>query len=74
MTTGVTAPVEAPLVSIDDIRTAAARLAGVALRTPLLAFGTAGPGGPRVLLKAESLQPVGAFKIRGAYNAMAFLS
>src|SRR4029079_5269669 len=30
--------------------------------------------GPRVLLKAESLQPVGAFKIRGAYHAMASLS
>ena len=65
---------EAPLVSIDDVRQAAAGLAGVALRSPLLAFGTAGPGGPRVLLKAESLQPVGAFKIRGAFHAIASLS
>jgi threonine dehydratase len=64
----------APLVSIDDIRAAAANLAGVAIRTPLLQFGTAGPGGPRVLLKAESLQPIGAFKIRGAYHAIASLS
>ena len=65
---------EAPLVSIEDVRGAAANLAGVAIRTPLVAFGTGGPGGPRVLLKAESLQPIGAFKIRGAYHAMASLT
>ena len=65
---------EAPLVSIDDVRRAAANLAGVAIRTPLIPFGTAGPHGPRVLLKAESLQPIGAFKIRGAYHAIATLS
>jgi threonine dehydratase len=62
------------LVSIEDVRRAAANLAGVSLRTPLLAFGTAGIGGPQVLLKAESLQPIGAFKIRGAYHAIASLS
>ena len=62
------------LVSLDDIRRAAANLAGVALRTPLIPFGTAGPEGPRVLLKAESLQPIGAFKIRGAYHAIASLA
>lgn len=66
--------VEAPLVSIDDVRRAAAGLAGVAIRSPLLPFGTAGAGGPRVLLKAESLQAVGAFKIRGAFHAIASLS
>jgi threonine dehydratase len=65
---------EPALVTIEDIRRAAGTLAGVALRTPLLAFGTAGPGGPQVLLKAESLQPIGAFKIRGAYHAIASLS
>ena len=54
----------------------AERLRGVALRTPLLAFGPTptDPGGPRAWLKAESLQPIGAFKIRGAYNALAQLS
>ena len=62
------------LVSLDDIRRAAANLAGVAIRTPLVAFGTAGPRGPRVLLKAESLQPIGAFKIRGAYHAISTLT
>ena len=65
---------EAPLVTIDDVRRAAANLAGVAVRTPLLRFGTAGPGGPPVLLKAESLQPIGAFKIRGAYHAISTLT
>jgi threonine dehydratase len=60
-----------PLVGIEDIREAALRLRGIAIRTPLVPF-SAGP--PRVLLKAESLQPIGAFKIRGAYNAIAQLS
>jgi len=68
------AALEAPLVTIDNVRRAASTLAGVALRTPLLAFGTAGPGGPPVLLKAESLQPIGAFKIRGAYHAISTLT
>lgn len=62
------------LVSLDDIRRAAANLAGVAIRTPLIPFGTAGEGGPRVLLKAESLQSIGAFKIRGAYHTIASLT
>lgn len=65
---------EAPLVTIDDVRRAAANLPGVAIRTPLVGFGTAGEGGPRVLLKAESLQPIGAFKIRGAYHTVASLT
>ena len=58
-------------VTIDDIRAAAARLRGIALETPLISFTT--PDGQPVLLKAESLQPVGAFKIRGAFNAIASL-
>ncbi len=62
---------QAPLVSIDDIRAAARILEGVALRTPLVGFGTPPT---RHYLKAESLQPIGAFKIRGAYVAVAGLS
>ena len=58
-------------VTLDDIRAAAVRLDGVALVTPLVPFTT--PDGRSVLLKAELLQPVGAFKIRGAYNAIASL-
>ncbi|HUP54677.1 MAG TPA: threonine/serine dehydratase, partial [Methylomirabilota bacterium] len=45
-----------------------------AIRTPLVPFGTAGADGPPLLLKAESLQPIGAFKIRGAYHAIASLT
>ncbi|HEY8868231.1 MAG TPA: threonine/serine dehydratase [Candidatus Limnocylindrales bacterium] len=62
---------EPALVDLEAIRRAAAVLDGVALRTPLLPFGT---GARRHFLKAESLQPIGAFKIRGAYNAIASLS
>ncbi|MBI3745590.1 MAG: threonine/serine dehydratase [Chloroflexi bacterium] len=58
------------MVTLEDIRAAAVRLDGIALRTPLVEYA-AGP--PRILLKAESLQPIGAFKIRGAYNAIAQL-
>jgi len=60
------------LVSIDAIRAAALRIAPIAMRTPLVraAFpGVSGCGtGREVWLKAESLQPIGAFKIRGAAN------
>lgn len=60
------------LVSIDEIRAAAQRIAGIAMRTPLVRApfsGVAGPGtGREIWLKAESLQPTGAFKIRGAAN------
>ena len=60
-----------PLVDIDAVRAAAATLHGVAVRTPLVPFG---PAAERRYLKAESLQPIGAFKIRGAYNAVASLT
>ena len=60
------------LVSIDEIRAAAARIAGIAVKTPLVRApfpGVAGRGaGREIWLKAESLQPIGAFKIRGAAN------
>ena len=60
-----------PLVGIEAIRAAALTLEGVATRTPLVPFG---PPAERRLLKAESLQPIGAFKIRGAYVAVASLT
>ncbi|HET6744333.1 MAG TPA: threonine/serine dehydratase [Candidatus Limnocylindria bacterium] len=56
------------LVTIDEIREAAARIRGAATRTPLLRWDE------RTWLKPESLQPVGAFKMRGAYNAIASLT
>jgi threonine dehydratase len=59
------------LVSIDEIRAAAAGLDGVALRTPLVPFPRTWP---QLLLKPESLQPTGSFKLRGAYTAISALS
>jgi threonine dehydratase len=56
------------LVTLEEIREAAARIRGVAVHTPLLSWDE------RTWLKPESLQPVGAFKMRGAYNAVASLT
>src|SRR5437016_12543486 len=53
------------VVTAEDVREAAARLAGVAVRTPLRFVESLG-----AYLKLESLQPIGAFKLRGAYNAI----
>jgi threonine dehydratase len=62
-------------VGIDDIRAAAARLAGVAHRTPVLTSHTLDARtGATVFLKAENYQRMGAFKFRGAYNRLAMLS
>jgi threo-3-hydroxy-L-aspartate ammonia-lyase len=61
---------EPALVSLAQIRAAAETLRGIALRTPLVVFG---PPERHQFLKAESLQPIGAFKIRGAYVAVAGL-
>jgi threonine dehydratase len=57
------------LVSLDDIRAAATRIRGVAVRTPLLEVRASGVLG----LKCENFQPGGAFKIRGACNMIAQL-
>jgi len=59
------------LVELPAIRAAAETLRDIAARTPLVPFGRPER---RQLLKAESLQPIGAFKLRGAYNAAAGLS
>jgi threonine dehydratase len=60
------------LISIDTIREAAARIAPIAMKTPLVCADfkdQSGYGTSReIWLKAESLQPIGAFKIRGAAN------
>ncbi|ABK71282.1 threonine ammonia-lyase [Mycolicibacterium smegmatis] len=57
------------LVTLDDISGAAARIAADIVRTPLLAADWGDPRCP-LWLKAETLQPIGAFKIRGAFNAL----
>jgi threonine dehydratase len=58
-----------------DVEAAAARIAGVANRTPVVRSRTLDEQvGARIFLKAENLQRVGAFKFRGAYNRVAQLS
>lgn len=64
-----------PPVTLDDVRDAAARLKGVAHRTPVLRSRTLDARvGAEVFLKCENHQRVGAFKFRGAYNAVSRLS
>jgi threonine dehydratase len=62
------------LPTSDDIDRAAERIAGVALRTPLLTSPVLDAlTGARVFLKAETLQRTGSFKFRGAYNKISSL-
>src|SRR6185312_9559644 len=62
---------EIGMVTLERIREAQQRLRGIAVRTPLLALSlTQGA----VFLKPENLQPIGSFKLRGAYNKIASLS
>jgi threonine dehydratase len=70
----VTAAAGALPIAIDDVHAAAARLGGVAHRTPILRSRTLDAlAGAPVALKAENLQRAGAFKFRGAFNAVAAL-
>jgi len=63
------------LPTFADIQDAARQIAGVAHRTPVVTSQTINAGtGARVHFKCENLQRAGAFKIRGAYNAMSRLS
>ena len=63
------------MISIDDVRGAAGRIAGAAHRTPVLTSQAVDEAtGATVLLKAENLQRGGAFKFRGASNAVASLT
>ncbi len=61
------------MIELEDIERAQKRIQGVATRTPLIAFVKPQSGG-HLWLKPESLQPIGAFKLRGAYNKMASLT
>jgi threonine dehydratase len=61
------------MVTLQDVRAAQSLLHGIAVRTPL--FEWTGVGDQRKLyLKLENLQPIGAFKLRGAYNKVASLT
>jgi threonine dehydratase len=59
------------LVTLNDIREARSRLEGITVRTPLVPLEYEGR---TLYLKPENLQPIGAFKLRGAYNKIASLS
>jgi len=68
-------PFAAPPPTIDDVRAAARRLHGHAHRTPVLRSATADARtGASIFFKCENLQRMGAFKFRGAYNAIAKLA
>jgi len=60
------------VVTVDDIRAAAERIRGSVVRTPLIPAPWGDPDRP-LWLKPENLQAVGAFKVRGAFNAIAHL-
>jgi threonine dehydratase len=68
------------MVTLEDIKKAQQRIRGVAARTPLVAYypppvkGMSGKALRQLYFKPEGLQPIGSFKLRGAYNKVASLS
>jgi threonine dehydratase len=71
------------MVTLDEILSARERIAGIAVRTPLVRLDAARlaaagfalrADAPEIWLKDESAQPIGSFKLRGAYNTVAQLS
>ncbi len=61
-------------ITLSDIRAAQARVAAVCARTPLIKLEGADDGTFELFAKAESFQPIGSFKLRGAYNKIAQLT
>ena len=61
------------MVTLQNIRAAQTLLEGIAVRTPLFQW-TSTSDQRKLFLKLENLQPIGAFKLRGAYNKVASLS
>lgn len=63
------------MITLSDLQAAQSRLQGVTTRTQLIEFHFAtADGATRLFLKPENQQPIGAFKLRGAYNKIASLS
>ncbi len=62
------------MVTLEDIRAAQARIDGIALRTHLVELDRRESDTRRLFLKPENQQPIGAFKLRGAYNKIASLT
>jgi threonine dehydratase len=60
-------------ITLEEIRAARERIAGTAIRTPLVRLEL-GPDLPEIFLKLENLQPINAYKLRGAANAVALLT
>src|SRR6184192_4615305 len=60
-------------IKLDEIKDARQRIAKTIIRTPLVRLDL-GPKFPDVRLKLENLQPINAYKLRGAANAVALLS
>ena len=60
-------------VTLDEILAARERIRGVVTRTPLIRLLHGIEGAPEIWLKLENLQPINAFKLRGAANAVAML-
>lgn len=70
-------PRSVTIVTLEDIQQAQARLNGVTVRTPVVDVTkeiSDGADSRRLFLKLENLQPIGAFKLRGAYNKIASLT
>jgi threonine dehydratase len=62
------------MITLSDLHTARSRLHGIAIRTRLVEFHLCAADPRRLLLKPENQQPIGAFKLRGAYNKIASLT
>jgi threonine dehydratase len=62
------------MITLSDLETARTRLEGITRHTRLIAFPLCAEDPRRLLLKPENQQPIGAFKLRGAYNKIASLS
>ena len=62
------------MVSLTEIKEARFRLKGITVHTPLIEFDHPQSTARRLFLKPENQQPIGAFKLRGAYNKIASLS
>ena len=60
-------------IELEEIKEARKRIAGTIVRTPLVRLEV-GPGYPDIRLKLENLQPINAYKLRGAANAVGMLS
>ena len=57
-------------IPLATIREAAAAVYGAAIRTPLIHLEAPAADGAQIYLKLETLQPIGSFKLRGAYNVV----